>query len=123
MREARRRRWRGSICSGRLVSTAACGGGSVRLRSWRGAAMVSCNGGEKEGKEEQHVEGGLFTLHGGPGARRRQGTPRRHGGNGASVSRDATGGRDERWVPLSGIWHFFCFSRISIRVVAFNSGP
>ena len=87
----------------------ACVDGGVRRRPrlghrhGAGRLWFPATGGEKEGKEEQHVEGGLFTLHGGPGARRRQGTPRRHGGNGASVSHDATGGRDDRWVPLSGI--------------------
>ena len=50
---------------------------------------------EKEGEEEQHVEGGLFTLHGGgQGARRSAGMTRRRGGHGDSGFPVATGKGD-----------------------------
>ena len=68
--------------------------------------------GEEEGEEEHVVAEVLFSLQGGPGKRGGgRGGQGDTAASGGSVSPVATGGRDDRWVPLSGISPFSIFQK------------
>ena len=108
-REARRSSWRSSIYSGMLQSTAARRRARARPRAWRRAQGFPAAGEKGGGGGASGRGGSPYAPRGARDAREARGRARRHGGNGASVPRDSTGVRDDRWGPSVRVLTFSVF--------------